>query len=295
MAFLLFFYCQFIHCLGLFSGLPFQTPTFISFTMKLFHLLFYTFCCASLGRAADSAGIFETMFYYYAYRIEASAFAQTDRMIASGCSPATGTICTLNEFIRTITNNPGELIAAGDTILPDVEDADVTFADMQWTGEYVIDRLYEGGARLNHMAMLAALTNRIQAAREIMTVDADLLSRAKQGLALTQEYRWKENFSKVPDVFNERFPGVTLYDTEMTVDGLKIQVIDWVKTGTVQAAKTNSKAKVLIKRYQDWAKTQNNEGYHFHQSMLRNIAAFRNVLEAVPTCHADSVRYRKSP
>ncbi|PWY68531.1 hypothetical protein BO94DRAFT_551032 [Aspergillus sclerotioniger CBS 115572] len=256
--------------------------------MKLFHLLIYAFCCASLGKASDPAGIFETMFYYYAYRIEASAFAKADRMLASQCVTATGEICTLNDFIRKIANNPGELIAAGDTTLPAVEGADVTFADMEWTGEY-------GGAKMNHMAMMAAVTNRIQAAREIMTVDPDLLSRAKEGLALTQELRWEENFSKVPTAFNDRFPGVTLYETETTLDGVKVDFIDWVKTGTVQASKTNSKAKVLIKRYQDWAKTQNNEGYFFHQSMLRNVAAFRNILEGVPTCHATSVRYRKSP
>ena len=263
--------------------------------MKVLHVLFYALSSAFLVRASEVAGIFETMFYYYGYRIEASAFAQADRMIAPGCKAADGKICTLNEFIRAIGNRPGELIAAGDTILPAVEGADVTFKDMSWKGVYVISQLYKEGKSMNHIDMMAAVTNRIQEARQATTVDSDLLARAKQGLALTQTARWQDNFSKVPKLFNERYEDVTLYDTEATVDGVKINVIDWVKTATVEADKTGSKAKTLLGRYQKWANSAQNAQYHHHQSMMRNIAAFRNVLEAVPTCHATIVRYKKSP
>ncbi|OJJ94832.1 hypothetical protein ASPACDRAFT_64768 [Aspergillus aculeatus ATCC 16872] len=257
--------------------------------MRLFFFFLYFLCCATGGKAADTAGIFETLFYYYAYRIELSAFPdQGDRMIAWGCVPATGTVCTFYEFVQAV-RDPGTTaidIDAANTILPPVEDADTTFADMRFVGTYELASLYRDAGRLNHVKLLGTITNRVQEAREQITVDSELLANAKKGLELAQAMRWTENLVKTQASFNERYPGVILYETEEKLDSVTIKVIDWVKTAEVQASRSNSKATALQTRYKKWGSTTPGSEYRHHQNILRAFAINRNVLNAVPSCRA---------
>ncbi|PYH43498.1 uncharacterized protein BP01DRAFT_384431 [Aspergillus saccharolyticus JOP 1030-1] len=230
--------------------------------MRLFSVFLYFLCCATKGKAADTAGIFETLFHYYAYRIELSAFPdQGDRMIAWGCVPATGTVCTFYEFVQAV-RDPGTTainIDAANTILPPVEDADMTFADMRFVGTYELASLYRDASRLNHVKLLATITNRVQEAQNLVKTQAS---------------------------FHERYPGVTLYETEEKLDSVIIKVIDWVKTAEVQASRSNSKATALQTRYKKWGSTTPGSEYRHHQNILRAFAINRNVLNAVPSCRA---------
>ncbi|EHA25865.1 hypothetical protein CBS63078_7998 [Aspergillus niger] len=264
--------------------------------MKIFQVFLYAVFWAALGKASDNAVLFEVIYYYYAYQIEAGAFADADRFIAPECHPATGTICTFNEFLKAITSKdyPPKLIEAGDTTSPAIEDADTTFSAMKWDNEYEVEDLWRDGARLNHMAVTVRVTNRIQEAREVQTVDSNLLSKAKEALEVIQEKRWEENFEKVAPAFQNKYKGVTLYETETTVDDTKVKVIDWVKTAAVQASKSSSKSKVLLKRYQDWVKSNKGYDYRYHQNIARNIAGFRNVLDAEPSCRAEIGNYART-
>ncbi|RAH45629.1 uncharacterized protein BO95DRAFT_453369 [Aspergillus brunneoviolaceus CBS 621.78] len=257
--------------------------------MRLFSIFLYFLCCATGGKAAKTAGIFETVFYYYAYRIEVSAFPnQEDRMIAWRCVPAAGTVCTFFEFVRAIMPATETIvdIDAANTILPPVEDADTTFADMRYEGRYEIANLYRGSTKTNHVDMVADITNRIQAAREEISVNSELLSNAKKGLKIAQAMRWTENLVKTQNAFAKRYPGVTLYETEEEMDGVTIKVIDWVKTAKVQASQSNSKSTVLQNRYKKWVDTNKGDAYNHHQDILRSLATCQNVLNAVPSCRA---------
>ncbi|PYH29355.1 uncharacterized protein BO87DRAFT_448769 [Aspergillus neoniger CBS 115656] len=250
----------------------------------------------ALGKASDQAILFEFLYYYYAYQIEAGVFSESDRYIAHKCDPTTGTICTFNQFLDSVTPNgrSPKVIEAGDTTSPAIKGADETFSGMVWDYEYDPDHLWKGGVKLNHMAVTARVTNRIQEARGIQTVDSNLLSKAKEALEVVQPKRWKENFEKVAPDFQLKYKGVTLYETETTVDGTKVKVIDWVKTAEVQASKSSSKSKILLKRYQDWVKGNKGYKYRQHQHMARNIADFRNVLDAEPSCRAEVHDYVRS-
>lgn len=229
------------------------------------------------------------VYYYYAYQIECAAFPESDRYIAYKCKPATGTVCTFNEFLKTTTAEGKSLsvIAAGATTSPAVEDADKTFDTMKWGYKYKIGELWKGGEDLNHVALTVRVTNRIQEAREIQTVNENLLSNAKEALELVQAKRWEDNFVHWEKSFQKRYVGVSLYDADTTVDDTKVKVIDWVKTADVQASKSSSKSKVLLKRYQDWIKGSNGRQYRDHLAIARNIASFRNVLAAEPSCRAE--------
>ncbi|GFN13805.1 transcription factor domain family protein [Aspergillus tubingensis] len=256
--------------------------------MRLFHVFLSALCWAALGQASQRAIIFEMVYYYYAYQIEVAAFPESDRYIAYECSPATGTVCTFNEFLKTTAAEGKSLsvIPAGDTTSPPIEDADKTFSAMKWGHKYRINQVWKDGDDLNHVALSARVTNRIQEAREVRTIDKNLLSSAKEALEAVQAKRWEDNFVHLEQEFQKRYEGVSLYDTETTVDGSKIKVIDWVKTAAVQASKSSSKSKVLLKRYQDWIKGSNGKQYRDHLAIAQNIASLRNVLDAEPSCRA---------
>ncbi|GKZ84064.1 hypothetical protein AnigIFM56816_009383 [Aspergillus niger] len=257
--------------------------------MKLFHIFLSALFWAALGQASKRVVIFEMVYYYYAYQIEVAAFPQSDRYIAYECTPATGTVCTFNEFLKATAAEGASLsvIPAGDTTSPAIEDADTKFSAMKWGSKYKINQMWRGGRNLNHVALMARVTNRIQEAREIQTVDANIFSSAKEALEVVQAKRWEDNFVHLEENFQTRYEGVSLYDTETTVDGSKIKVIDWVKTADVQASKSSSNSKDLLKRYQKWIKGSNGKQYRDHLAIAQNIASFRNVLAAEPSCRAE--------
>ncbi|PYI14734.1 hypothetical protein BO99DRAFT_426105 [Aspergillus violaceofuscus CBS 115571] len=223
--------------------------------MRLFSVFLYFLCCATEGKAADTAGIFETLFYYYAYRIELSAFPdQGDRMIAWKCVPATGTVYTFNKFVQAVRDPETTAINinAANIILPPVEDADTTFADIRFVGIYKLASLYRDAGRLNYIKLLGSITNHIQVACEQITVDSELFSNAKKGLELVQAMRWTENLVKSQASFYKRYPGVTLYETEKKLDT------------EVQASRSNLKATALQIRYKKWGSTTPGSEYRHH-------------------------------
>ncbi|GKZ58080.1 hypothetical protein AnigIFM63309_004381 [Aspergillus niger] len=120
---------------------------------------------------------------------------------------------------------------------------------------------------------------------DITTGDRVFPPSEEQAPALFKRYQ--HNFVHLEESFQKRYVGVSLYDADTTVDDTKVKVIDWVKTADVQASKSSSKSKVLLKRYQDWIKGSNDRQYREHLAIAQNIACFRNVLAAEPSCRAE--------
>ncbi|PWY88963.1 hypothetical protein BO70DRAFT_417851 [Aspergillus heteromorphus CBS 117.55] len=264
--------------------------------MRVFPILLYWFCCVIVGKAADTAGLYEALFYFYAYRIEYAAFSSAeDRYIGTHCVSASGGLCTFNEFIESWSNKnylPKVYLAAGDTVYPAVEGADTVFAEMEWPGSYIISKLYRDATKWNYEHMLAAITNRVQAAKGVMTVDSVLLQNSRRALEIAQINRWNENLPRTQESFQERFEGVTLYDKTVKVADGTVKVIDWDKTATEQSKVSKSSSKDLLKRYKKWAGSNKASEYLHHQNIMRNVVTYRNVLGCGSSCSAVAQKFK---
>ncbi|KAF7159475.1 hypothetical protein CNMCM5623_004813 [Aspergillus felis] len=197
--------------------------------MRVFYFLFCWLFCAIVAHAEKEAGIYEALFYYYAYRIEGSVFPDKDQRSIGGLE-CRSKLCTFNEFVKSWATDTTTVnwLAAGDTTTPVVEGAETTFADMNWVDNtYRMDKLFKQSTKINHLEMFRKMTNRIQECREQADVDSAFLSSATTALKFVQKKRWEANFAKTQKSFNANYAGVTLQVKQQPLsDGTTKTVID---------------------------------------------------------------------
>ncbi|OJK04634.1 hypothetical protein ASPACDRAFT_56093 [Aspergillus aculeatus ATCC 16872] len=243
------------------------------------------------------AHCFEAIYLYYGYLADI-AINGDERTLGRQCTPLTGTVCTVWEFIKSIETpfdaaSLGDGGGIGDTTRPD---------DLLELAEAMYDNGFDRynsetmfGEYVKHTLVLEKATNILIAARDNHpeVLQGALLAKAKTALASAHAEREQDMLADKKSFVRDSFSGARIIEKTVSLEAalLNYQDIDWLASAEATAAATNTNVQDRLDGFEEMGRNLATDQYdpeklQIHVKIAQSIRTQSDALGSLATCKA---------